>query len=178
MLFPVCLTGAKSFTETTFRTFPALSNHYYRRDGVEVRAHLSLLMNLGLISLVESCQKALKTVFTASLVGAQHKRKSVENKPAISLAWCNRMLACLLVTGGRLNGMSLSLCGRLVAGTGNLAVVVTQSNRRLAKRANEKLIIRELSPKRNIVTIRRRRRKRIKFNKISHKAAFKYFNEV
>ena len=47
-----------------------------------VRAFASQSVDLGSISQVESYQKTLKMVFTASLLGAQHNRDSVENKPA------------------------------------------------------------------------------------------------
>ena len=39
-----------------------------------------------------------------------------------------------------LNEMPSCLCGRLLTGTGSLPVVVAQSNGRLAKRANGKLL--------------------------------------
>ena len=48
-----------------------------------VRASVSQLVDLGFIPQVESYQKTLKMVFTASLLGAQHKKRdSVEDKPA------------------------------------------------------------------------------------------------
>ena len=78
-----------------------------RRDGVAVRASASQSVDLGFISLVESYQKTLKMVFTASLLGAQHIRYSVENKPA-------RLLIVSL--GKALNGMPPSLCGRQMVG--------------------------------------------------------------
>ena len=51
-------------------------------NGVVVRASASQLVDLGFIPLVESYQKTLKMVFIASLLGAQHLREVVENKPA------------------------------------------------------------------------------------------------
>ena len=47
-----------------------------------VRASALQSVDLGFISQVKSYQKTLKMVFTASLLGAQHIRDSVENKPA------------------------------------------------------------------------------------------------
>ena len=65
-------------------------------------------------------------VFTASLLGAQHIKDSVENK-----------LASLLVVslGKALNGMPPSLCGRQMVGPSSLPVVVAQSDERPANRA-------------------------------------------
>ena len=54
-------------------------------------------------------------VFTASLLGAQHIRDSVENKPASLL---------VVPLGKALNGMSSSLCGRQMVGPSSLPVVV------------------------------------------------------
>ena len=56
-----------------------------RRDGVVVRASASQSVDLGFIPLVESYQKTLKMVSTASLLGARHLWEVVENKPASSL---------------------------------------------------------------------------------------------
>ena len=50
-------------------------------------------------------------VFTASLLGAQHIRDSVENKPASLL---------VVSLGKALNGMPPSLCGRQVVGPSSL----------------------------------------------------------
>ena len=98
----------------------------YRRDGVVVRASASQLVDLGFISLVESYQKTFKKmVFTASLLGAQHIRDSVENKPA----------SVLVFLGKALNGMPPSLCGRQMVGPSSLPVVVAQSDERHANRA-------------------------------------------
>ena len=71
-------------------------------------------------------------VFTASLFCVQHKRDSVENKPATSL---------VLSSVEALNGMPPLLCGRQLPLPSSLSVVVAQSNSRLAKSANEKHII-------------------------------------
>ena len=65
-------------------------------------------------------------VFTASLLGAQHKRDSVENKPASLL---------VVSLGKALNGMPPSLCGRQMVGPSSLPVVVAQSDERHANRA-------------------------------------------
>ena len=53
-------------------------------DGVVVRASASQSVDLGFIPLVESYQKTLKMVFTASLLGARHFGEVVK-KPASSL---------------------------------------------------------------------------------------------
>ena len=73
----------------------------YRRDGVVVRASASQSVDFGFISLVGSYQKTLfKTWYSPAsllvflgkaLLGAQHIRDSVENKPAsllVFLAGC------------------------------------------------------------------------------------------
>ena len=56
----------------------------------------------------------------------------MENKPSSLL---------VVSLGKTLNGMPPSLCGRQVAGPSSLPVAVAQSNLRLAKKANEKIII-------------------------------------
>ena len=66
-------------------------------------------------------------VFTASLLGAQHMRDSVENKPASML---------VVSLGKALNGTPPSLCGRQMVGPGSLPVVVAQSDERHANRAH------------------------------------------
>ena len=58
-------------------------------------------------------------VFTASLLGAQHNRDSVENKPA------NLLVVSL---GKALNGMPTFSCGRWGGGPSSLPVVVAQFN--------------------------------------------------
>ena len=58
-------------------------------------------------------------VFTASLLGAQHNRDGVENKPASLL---------VVSLGKTLNGMASSLCGKQVVGPSSLLVVEAQSN--------------------------------------------------
>ena len=58
-------------------------------------------------------------VFTASLLGAQHNRDSVENKPASLL---------VVSLGKTLKGMPPFLCGRQVVGPSSLPIVVVQSN--------------------------------------------------
>ena len=50
-----------------------------------VRAFASQSVDLRFNPLVESYQKTLKMVFTASLLSAQHLVEVVENKPASSL---------------------------------------------------------------------------------------------
>ena len=55
-------------------------------------------------------------LFTASLLGTQQNRDSVENKPASLL---------VVSLGKTLNGMLLSLCGRQVVGPSTLLVMVT-----------------------------------------------------
>ena len=61
-------------------------------------------------------------VFTASLLGTQHIRDSVENKQA----------SLLVSLGKALNGMPPSLCGRQMVGPSSLPVVVAQSDERHA----------------------------------------------
>ena len=58
-------------------------------------------------------------VFTAFLLGAQHKKDNVENKPASLL---------VVSLDNTFNGMSPFLCGRQVAGPSSLFVVVVHSN--------------------------------------------------
>ena len=65
-------------------------------------------------------------VFTASLLGAQHIRDSVENKPASLL---------VVSLGKALNGMPPSLCGRQKVGPSSLHAVVAQSDEIHANRA-------------------------------------------
>ena len=65
-------------------------------------------------------------VFIASLLGAQHIRDSVENKPASLL---------VVSLGIALKGMPPSLCGRQMVGPSSLPVVVDQSDERHANRA-------------------------------------------
>ena len=65
-------------------------------------------------------------VFTASLLGAQHIKDSVENKPASLL---------VVFLGKALNGMSPSLCGRQMVGPSSLPAVVAQRDERHANRA-------------------------------------------
>ena len=73
-----------------------------RRDGIVIRASALQSVDRGFISQVESYQKILKMVFTASLLGSQQNRDVVKNKPA-----------CLLVSLDKtLNGTTPSLCGR------------------------------------------------------------------
>ena len=50
-----------------------------------VRGAATQAVDLGFITLVESYQKTLKMVSTASLLGARHLGEIVENKPASSL---------------------------------------------------------------------------------------------
>ena len=67
-----------------------------------------------------------KMIFTASLLGAQHKKSSVENKPA----------SLLVVSMGKvLDGMPLSSCGRQVVGPSSLPLVMAQSDVRHSNRA-------------------------------------------
>ena len=61
-------------------------------------------------------------VFTAFLLGAQHRRDSVENKPA----------SLVVVSLGKvLNGMPPSLCGKQMVGSRSLPVVATQYDEKL-----------------------------------------------
>ena len=65
-------------------------------------------------------------VFTASLLGAQHIRDSVENKPASFF---------VVSLGKALDGMPPSLCGRQMVEPCSLPVVVAQSDERHANQA-------------------------------------------
>ena len=78
-----------------------------------------LLVDMGFISLVESCQKTLKSSIHSFPAWRSAQKNSVENKPASSLA---------VSLGKTLNGISPSLCDRQVAGPSSLPVVATQSN--------------------------------------------------
>ena len=86
-----------------------------RPDGVVVRASALQSLDLGFNSQVESYQKTVKMIFTASLLGAQQNRDSVENKPEFLL---------VVSLAKTLNGISPSLCGRHVVGLSSLLVVV------------------------------------------------------
>ena len=97
-----------------------------RRDGVVVRASALQSVDLGFVFQLGHAKRLQKMVFTASLLGAQHNRDSVENKPASLL---------VVSLGKTLKGMPPSLCGRQVVEPSSLPVVVAQSNRRLANRA-------------------------------------------
>ena len=66
----------------------------HRRDGVVVRASTSQSVDLGFTPYVESYQKTLKMVFTASLLGAQHKKGLVRrtSRPACLLCpWARHL---------------------------------------------------------------------------------------
>ena len=63
-------------------------------------------------------------VFTASLLGAQHIRNSVENKA--------------------LNGMPPSLCGRQMVGPSSVPVVVAQSDTQDTQTEHELIRVNEL----------------------------------
>ena len=83
-----------------------------------VRASASQSVDLGFVSQVESYQKTLKMVFTTSMLGAQHNKHSMENKPA----------SLLVVSFGKaVNVMPPFSCGRQVVGPSSLPVVVAQS---------------------------------------------------
>ena len=91
-----------------------------------VRASASQSVDLGLISLVESCQKTLKNGIHSFPAWRSAHRDSVENKSA----------GLLVVSMGKaLNGMPPSLCGRQMVGPSSLPVVVAQSDERHANRA-------------------------------------------
>ena len=84
-----------------------------------VKASASQSVDLGFIFPVESYQKTLKMVFTASLLGAQHNRDIMGNKTA----------SLLVVSLGKArNGMPPSLCGKQMVKSSSQPVVVSQSN--------------------------------------------------
>ena len=91
-----------------------------------VRASASQSVDWGSFPLSSHTKRLLKMVFTASLLGAQQIRDSVENKPASLL---------VVSLGKALNGMPPSLCGRQMVGPSSLLVVVAQSDERHANRA-------------------------------------------
>ena len=80
-----------------------------------VRAFASQLVDLGVISQVESYQKTLKNSIHSFLAWCSAHRDCVENKPA------SLLVVSLYKT---LNGMPLSLCGRQMVGPSSLPVVV------------------------------------------------------
>ena len=98
----------------------------YEIDGVVFRASASQSVDLGLLPQVDSYQKTLKNDIHNSLAWRSAHRDSVEKK-----------LSSLLVVslGKALNGMSLSPCGRQMAGPSSLPAVVAQSDERHANRA-------------------------------------------
>ena len=98
----------------------------YRRDGVMVGASASHSVHLGFISKSSHTKRLNEIVFTSSLLGAQHIKKSVENKPTSFL---------VVSLGKALNGIPPSLCGRQMMGPSSLPVVVAQSDKRHANRA-------------------------------------------
>ena len=71
-----------------------------------VRASASQSVDLGFVPLVESYQKTLKMVFTASLLGAQYLGEVVEKNPASLL---------VVSLGKALNATPPPLCKRQVA---------------------------------------------------------------
>ena len=74
----------------------------------------------------EKVHRSNKSVRCSSLLGAQHLRDSVENKPASLL---------VVSLGKALKGTPPSLCGRQMVGPSSLPVVVAQSDERHANRA-------------------------------------------
>ena len=87
--------------------------------NVVLRAPALQSVDLGFISQVESYRKTLKMLFTASLLGAQLNRDSVENKSA----------SLLVASLGKVpNGMPPFPCGRQVVEPSSHPVVVAQSN--------------------------------------------------
>ena len=91
-----------------------------------VRTSALQSVDLGFIDQVESHQKTLKNGIYSFPAWGSGNRESVENRPA-----------CLPVVflGKALNGMPPSLCGRQVAGTSSLTIVVAQSDQRHENRA-------------------------------------------
>ena len=81
---------------------------YNQRNDVVVRASASQSVDLGFNPLSSHTKRLQKMVFTASLLGARHLGKVVENKPASSL---------VVSLGKTLNGTPPPLCGRQVAQT-------------------------------------------------------------
>ena len=115
-----------------------------------IRAYALLSVDQAFISQVESYQKTLEMFFTASLLGTKHKKDGVENKPA-SLH--------VVPLAKTLNQIPRSLCGKQVAEPSSLRVVAAQSKRKLAKKANEKLMIRDTSPKMKALSHTKKKKK-------------------
>ena len=72
-----------------------------------IRASTSQSVDRGIIFLIKSYHMIKKNGIHSSLLGAQHKKKSVENKPGSSL---------VMSMGKTPNGMPPSLRGRQLAG--------------------------------------------------------------
>ena len=99
--------------------------YIYHRDGVAIKALPSQSVHPGFISQVESYQKTLKNVIHSFPAWCSALRDNVENKPASLF---------VVFLGKALNWVSLSSCGRQVAGPSSLPVLVAQSDKRHAKR--------------------------------------------
>ena len=130
-LHPLFFLGPQNFLSQTAGgtclVYVVHSRWCNRRDGVVVRASASQSVDLGFIFPCRVIPKDFKKmVFTASLLGAQQIRDSVENKPASLL---------VVSLGKALNGTPPSLCGRQMVGPSSLPVVVAQSDERHANRA-------------------------------------------
>ena len=97
-----------------------------------VRVSASKSVDMEFISQVESYQKTLKNAVHSFSAWLSAHRDGTEENPVSLLA---------VSLGKILIGMPPSLCSRKVVGPSSLFVVVTQSNCRLVKKANEKLII-------------------------------------
>ena len=87
----------------------------YQRDGIVVKASVLQSVDLGFISKVELCQKALKNGIHCFPAWRSANRDSVENKPASLL---------VVSLGKALNEMPPSLCARQMVGPSSLPNVV------------------------------------------------------
>ena len=104
-----------------------------------VRAFASQSIDLGFNFLVESYQKTLKNAIHTFSVWRSAQKGIVgrtSQQARLMCPWARH-----------LNGMLPSIYDKQVVGPSSLLVMVGRSNRKPAKRANEKLKIREAFPK-------------------------------
>ena len=93
---------------------PSFNTKTNRHDGKVVTASTSQSVDLGSFPKSSHTKRLQKMVFTASLLGTQHNRNSVENKPA----------SLLVVSLGKTHKEKPpSLCGRQMVGASGLPPV-------------------------------------------------------
>ena len=102
-----CHPGRENGERGTARRIGRRSGPKYRRDGVVVRASASQSVDLGSFPKSSHTKRLQKMIFTASLLGAEHKKSnSVQKKPASLL---------VVSLGKALNGTPPPFCGRQMA---------------------------------------------------------------